>query len=91
MGAPAGNRQRVWRTKDLRVTPLDHVLAQGVLLLCEAEEEDAGGLVLPGTETQSANGANNASVFKTESGSPGECNAPRPGRVPIDRLASGSF
>jgi len=52
VGAPEGDGRRVRRAADLRLAPLDHVLAEGLLFLRAPEDEISRGLDHAGTRDE---------------------------------------
>ena len=70
----------VRRPAHLRVTQLDHVLAQVVLLLRAAEEELSGSVCLPGPRGQGAAGAARRSGVEVQDGARHPDHASRRGR-----------
>src|SRR5262249_4870228 len=90
MGTLTGNRERVWRTADLRLASFDHVRPEGLLLLCAPQKEGPRSLVLSGTNAESADGEENSAVFESQGGSPGARHASGPGGSSADGLVAGS-
>ena len=91
MGTSTRNRERVRGTADLRIPSLDHVFAQGVLLLRSAEEESSGGVVLSGPDCKVADGAEDDAILTNQSCASGPDHPQGPGGVTAHRLAQRSF
>ena len=80
LGTAARDRRLFWRSADLRLAQIDHVLAQILLLLRASEEELSRGLRVPRPRAEGSSGATRRSRIEVQGRSLHSDQAPRRGR-----------
>jgi hypothetical protein len=89
-GNGCAKRQMLRRAACLRLAPLDHVLAENLLLLRASETKISRAVCLPGTEARSSPGAASRSGLEIETLPPDPDHTSGRGRAADHRLASRS-
>src|SRR5687767_13984597 len=89
MGTPARDSRRARRAARLRVASLDHVLAEGVLLLRSPETAFSRGVCLSATHAHRAADPPGDAIVEVQGGPSDSGPSPRRGRIADYRLAAG--